>query len=58
MTIRKISGFDEPKPCYSSEHNFPSMIVLDPGVYEHTCPSCGEKQQVVIPPRPFCRVGG
>lgn len=32
---------DIPKPCYHPEHNPPTMIVLEPGVYRHTCPQCG-----------------
>lgn len=35
----RISKF---KPgCQHPEHNPPSMIVLEPGIYEYTCPSCG-----------------
>jgi hypothetical protein len=30
-----------PRPCLHPEHNPPSNIVLDPGVYQHTCPACG-----------------
>ena len=41
--LRKISG--PPKsPCRHPEHNSPGMIVLEPGMYEHTCPGCGNKQ--------------
>jgi len=36
--IRKIA--DIPKSCLSPEHVPPSHIVLENGVYEHTCPSC------------------
>lgn len=39
MTLRKIA--DLPQPCFHPEHNPPTMIVLEPGVYEHTCPNCG-----------------
>ena len=41
MPLRKIA--DVTLPCTHSEHNPPSMIVLDPGTYEHTCPGCGAK---------------
>ena len=27
--------------CKSSEHNPPTMIVLEPGKYEYVCPQCG-----------------
>lgn len=49
MTTRKIS--DLPKPhdgwshkkrmCISPYHLPPSHRVFEPGVYEHTCPMCG-----------------
>lgn len=39
MGLKKIA--DIPTPCLHPEHNPPSMIVLSPGVYEHTCPGCG-----------------
>lgn len=39
--LKKIS--DAPRPCLSGEHNPPSMIVLQPGTYEYTCPMCGYK---------------
>ena len=35
-------------PCLHPEHNPPTNIVLDPGVYEHECPSCGHSQIVTI----------
>lgn len=37
--IEKIA--DVPTPCLSPSHNPPSHIVLPPGTYRHTCPSCG-----------------
>ena len=42
-SIRKIA--DIPRSCNHPEHNPPNMIVLSPGVYEHTCPGCGQKTQ-------------
>lgn len=42
MTLKKIK--DLQKPCAHPEHNPPSHIVLQPGVYEHICPGCGEKK--------------
>lgn len=44
--LRKIR--DVKPPCMSSEHNPPSNIVLDPGEYEYTCPSCGNKTVFVV----------
>lgn len=56
MSLRKIR--DLPKawtyPCHHPEHNPPTMIVLQPGVYEHICPRCGASQTFVIGPRPTC----
>lgn len=40
---RKIADVP-PRPCQYPEHNPPSLYVFDPGVYEHTCPQCGEKK--------------
>ena len=42
MSLRKIA--DEPKPCRHPQHDPPTMIVLDPGTYEHTCPGCGRRK--------------
>lgn len=41
MPLRKIA--DEEVPCRHPEHNPPSMMVLEPGTYEHTCPGCHKK---------------
>lgn len=30
------------KPCTHPEHLPHSHVVLPPGVYRHTCPSCGD----------------
>jgi hypothetical protein len=42
MPLKKIK--DLSKPCLNPEHNPPMHIVLEPGVYEHTCPGCGKTQ--------------
>ena len=36
-------------PCMSPEHNPPSHIVLEPGDYEYTCPSCGRVVNFSVP---------
>ena len=47
---KRISGpVDHSKRCNDREHNPPGMIVLKPGTYEYTCPSCGATQSVIIP---------
>lgn len=45
-TIRKVA--DLPAPCLHTEHYPPSMIVLAPGVYEHTCPGCGFSSRFTV----------
>ena len=37
--LRKIKSNDI--PCSHSEHYPPTMIVLENGEYEYTCPACG-----------------
>lgn len=44
--LRKIS--DLPGACTSPEHNPPNMIVLEPGVYEYTCPQCGKITRFIV----------
>ena len=38
--LRKICDLPDAyrNPCRDPEHNPPNMIVLEPGVYEHTVP--------------------
>lgn len=44
MTIRKIADIDEKFTCCKHpEHLPPAHIYLSNGVYEHTCPGCGNK---------------
>lgn len=52
--MRKIRDFREPLHCQHPEHNPPSMIVLEPGIYEHVCPGCGRKQMVIVPLKAMC----
>lgn len=42
MPTRKIA--DLKKSCSHPEHNPPSMMVFDDGVWEHECPGCGHIQ--------------
>ena len=40
----------EPKPvCLSPEHNPPTHMVFEPGIYRHICPNCGESQEFTVP---------
>lgn len=46
--LKKIADLPWRDGCLHPEHNPPGMIVLSPGVYEHTCPSCGHKTTFVV----------
>ena len=48
MSIRKIGDLVEPRICRDPCHNPPTHWCPSPGVYEHVCPSCGKRQQIVI----------
>ena len=47
--LRKIADEYVPRPCLNPEHDPPSMIVLEPGTYEYTCPGCGETVTFSVP---------
>jgi hypothetical protein len=51
--LRKIADLPHVNYCRNPEHNPPNMIVLPPGVYEHTCPGCGHVSQFVVPKGPM-----
>jgi hypothetical protein len=40
-----------PKPCRHPSHGFPTMWAPRPGTYTHVCPSCGNRQTIVVAPR-------
>lgn len=44
--LRKIA--DATRSCTAPGHDPPSHIVLEPGVYEYTCTSCGARQEFVV----------
>ena len=52
MTLIKVG--DIKPPCLHSEHNPPSMIVLQPGTYQHTCPGCGHVTTFSVYPGAQC----
>ena len=41
MPTKKIGEVQ--RPCTDSDHMPPSMMVYEPGEYEHTCRACGHK---------------
>lgn len=51
MPMKKVADWPKPKRCRHPEHKPPTMVVLEPGFYEHTCPACGEVTPVTVPPR-------
>jgi hypothetical protein len=54
--MKKIADFEKEHICRHPDHDPPTMIVLQPGIYEHKCPACGQKQIVVQPPKPTCMI--
>ncbi len=44
----KIAG-PPSRPCQDPEHNPAGMVVREPGMYEHICPTCGNKQIFTVP---------
>ena len=49
MPTRKIADIPKDKTCHDENHDPPSMRLWEPGVYAHTCPSCGNVQTFVVP---------
>jgi hypothetical protein len=49
MSFKKIETPNYKPPCKDRQHNPPSAIVLKPGIYEWSCPSCGHKVRINIP---------
>lgn len=47
MTLTLVGH--NPPPCSNPNHDLPRHILLAPGTYEHVCPGCGVKQNIVIP---------
>ena len=45
--LRKIESAEE--PCLHPEHNPPTHIHLEPGVYEYVCPACGRTTTFSVP---------
>lgn len=52
MPTRKIADFPKHVTCQHPDHSPPSMAMLDPGMYEHTCPACGHLTKFTVQPRP------
>lgn len=54
MTLIKVRDFPPSYYCQHPAHNPPTMMVLSPGEYEHTCPGCGAVSRFMVYPRPMC----
>ena len=51
MPFKKLPDAEQwnpPKACRHPEHNPPTMIVLQPGTYEWSCPACGHTVRVTV----------
>ena len=48
MPTKKIADLPPEETCTHSEHNPPTHMVYEDGVYEHTCPACGHKQEFIV----------
>jgi hypothetical protein len=57
MPTRKIADFDQKQICRDPGHNPPTMMLFEPGIYEHECPSCHNKMIFTVPPRPSMYAG-
>lgn len=54
MPARKIADLPTDHPCVNAEHNPPTMMFFEPGVYEHECPACGAKVIFKVTERTMC----
>lgn len=52
MPLKKIGDLPKNTVCRDPEHNPPGMIVLESGLYEHTCPGCGHASTFIVPEQP------
>lgn len=38
------------KRCHDPDHNLPTDQHLAPGIYRHTCPTCGRQREFTVHP--------
>jgi len=49
MPTRKIGNLPSSYAhCRHPDHDPATMIVREPGIYEHTCPACGQRQTFLV----------
>lgn len=60
MTTRKIKELDswDTTICRNPNHNPPGMMVYQPGLWEHTCPSCKRSFTFIVRPNHLVDMGG
>lgn len=58
MPTRKVGEVDWSKfrPCSNPDHDVPSMMVFQPGVYEHECPGCKNIIRFTVRPTHYLQV--
>lgn len=49
MPTKRISDLPVSKPCSDPDHKPAQMVMRQPGIYEHTCPRCGQTFTFVVP---------
>jgi hypothetical protein len=48
MPTRKVAAPEPQEVCLSPEHDVPTSRCFTPGVWEHECPSCGQKYRFTV----------
>ena len=48
---RKIGEPSKEAQCLHPGHKIPSLMVFEPGTYEHVCPACGHRRVFRVPLR-------
>jgi len=48
MPTKKIADLPKSSTCTHKDHDPPMYQHFEPGIYEHTCPSCGKTTRFTI----------
>lgn len=51
MTTKRIGDLPPSPTCRDPQHEPSNMQALAPGVYSHTCPSCGVECKFTVRPK-------
>ncbi len=57
MPTKKIADIPLSQQCRHPDHNPPSHMVLEDGIYEHTCAGCGHRQRFLVSKPTFVACG-